>query len=94
MLAREHERRTGHSAAGSECGAQAAGERGLARAEGTVEHDEIAGREQPRQPRPERLHRVGIRNRQEGRHSARAPAADGPPTKTRGTRGPTRVTIS
>ena len=89
MLAREHEGGARHGAPGSERGAEAARERRLARAEGTVEHDEIAGGEQRGEPRPERLHRVGVGNRQQRRHPA-----SGSPTKMRGTRDPTRVTIS
>src|SRR5690606_42116554 len=80
--ARDHERRRGDLAADAQTGTDALGEGGLAGAEVADEDDEVAGAQARSEPLPQRPGRVGVRQ------------LDPHPTYSRGTRAPSRVTIS
>ncbi len=94
--AREHEGGALHRPPHAEAVADAAGQRGLARAERAGEQHEVAGAQPAREFASERLHRGGV-GRLDAHHAAsrRGPAPGcAPPVYVRATRGPIRVTIS
>ncbi len=96
MRAREHEGRARDGAPDLETLTESARQSGLAGAEGTAQHDQVAGADDTREFDAQRVHvGGGLDHRLRGNcESDHLRSAQLRPTKVRWTRGPIRVTIS